>query len=1178
MSQRSLKISHTNNLIQQNNHTPTHTNCLSKAPQTQQMPTANKPSKSRRTRQQHIPTITAEDPNLWIGDNLIIPKPPQTLRIYCQNIRGAKHKYDPWDDWIDGHNTLSEWEVDVATLNETNTQWNHTNITAAKKIAKSQHNQLRTNMTGSNELTDTDYQPGGAYCSIHGKWTGRIINRITDSTGLGRWTGFRIEGKHKKNIIVLSAYRPTKSSDYGDNTCYSQQWRILRNTSTQQDPKPRQQFITDLIKLVKKWQEEQSEIIIGMDANDPIDTPNSDIIKLLQDTTLTTLHKDIEAPATYARGKNCIDFIFGTPQIANATKAKGFIPFLNGAWVSDHRALFVDIDTLALFNGDTSNLENPNTRNLNSNNNIQSTKFLEHLAKSNTLPDLANQLFQLNNKNDWTPTEHQELEQIDKEFTKLLLRAEQRCINRNATPWSPEVHEAYTIKKYWKTTVSSQRTRKSARTQLAFLLTKLKDPSKVWQGNADLPASHQLNKAIKKLREIKQNATQLRQDYLIRQQKRYLENNDKKRAAILQTIQKVEQKKRCFRIIKSYNKPIGETGGLSHILIEQNNDTVRIHQKDELEHHLFERNRVHFAQAHCTPCATGELAELLGYSGISPFSKKILDGDTLQNHLNQPFPQTTEALLAELKQKRTTQSPHIPLAHMIEGFQKWRETTTTSPSGKHLGIYRTLTKMYRSTPPVTKPISHQPQPTTKATNDTNNKTPNTTHQEHYRAALQALQIQNLLLNLAILHTHTYERWLVIHNFFLEKLPGRPLIEKLRVIHLYEADWNLILKYFIAYKLNLITCREQTVAPEQAGGRPGKNAADTAAATVITNEIIMLQKLPGTILYHDAKACFDRIIENLSNATLMSEGINPRLVLHAQTLAKAKYHIKTKYGVAARPNGHMQPDAFHGTGQGAADSMPRWGFLSDTAIKAYNKLATSEPITSPFQGTMMLTTKIRAFVDDTNCPTITHKNDLEDLKATLIHNAKLWETLLFTIGGKLELSKCKFLSFLWTTDDNGTVKLQDIAQIGSIAINSSESQTPCEITEIKPTEPYKLLGIQMTLNGNSKAQESALREKCNKMTKVFTLAPLKPNDVATGYRAVILPTIKYRLAATNIPWYKLDKMEKPLIHTILPKMGINRHLPRAIVFAPEHFGGLGIQQLSAEQGLAHIQFLAGSWQH
>jgi hypothetical protein len=496
---------------------------------------------------------------------------------------------------------------------------------------------------------------------------------------------------------------------------------------------------------------------------------------------------------------------------------------------------------------------------------------------------------------------------------------------------------------------------------------------------------------------------------------------------------------------------------------------------------------------------------------------------------------------------------------MINGFHKWRENTTTSPSGKHLGIYRTLTKMYKSTPPQVGHIKESQ-----------------IHRKNYDTALLALKIQHLLINLAIQHNHTYDRWLVIHNFFLEKMPGQPYLDKLRVIHLYEADWNIILKFFIAYKLNLQACREKTVATEQAGGRPGRNAADTAAATVITNEIILLQKLTGTILYHDAKACFDRIIENLSNASLLSEGINPKLVrLHAKTLGTAKYHIKTKYGIAEKPNGHMRPDPFHGTGQGAADSMPRWGFLSDIAIKAYNKMATSDPIESPITRVIKLTTKIRAFVDDTNCPTITHKDDIDYLKATLVQNAKTWEALLFTIGGKLELTKCKFSSFHWKTDANGTVLLNLSPQIGSIKIESSELGTECEIQEIAANEAYKLLGVQMTLTGDSTAQEETMKEKCMKMAKVFTLAPLSPQDVTTGYTTVILPTLKYGLAATAIPWYRLDAIQQPLIHTLLPKMGINRHFPRAVVYAPEQFGGLGIHQLSAEQGLAHIQYLAGS---
>jgi hypothetical protein len=88
---------------------------------------------------------------------------------------------------------------------------------------------------------------------------------------------------------------------------------------------------------------------------------------------------------------------------------------------------------------------------------------------------------------------------------------------------------------------------------------------------------------------------------------------------------------------------------------------------------------------------------------------------------------------------------------------------------------------------------------------------------------------------------------------LEKIPGKPLITKLRVIHIYEADWNLLLKYFTAYKLNILSCKENTVCKEQAGGRPGKSAGTTAAQLTVSIETLNLQRKNGAILYNDANA-------------------------------------------------------------------------------------------------------------------------------------------------------------------------------------------------------------------------------------------------------------------------------------------------------------------------------------
>jgi hypothetical protein len=92
-----------------------------------------------------------------------------------------------------------------------------------------------------------------------------------------------------------------------------------------------------------------------------------------------------------------------------------------------------------------------------------------------------------------------------------------------------------------------------------------------------------------------------------------------------------------------------------------------------------------------------------------------------------------------------------------------------------------------------------------------------------------------------------------------------------------------IKILCVAKVHALACKESTVQPEQSGGRPGKSALDAATNTAITTEIVKLQRKTGITLYNDARACFDRIIENISNATLLSKGMHPKITtIHANT--------------------------------------------------------------------------------------------------------------------------------------------------------------------------------------------------------------------------------------------------------------------------------------------------------
>ena len=112
----------------------------------------------------------------------------------------------------------------------------------------------------------------------------------------------------------------------------------------------------------------------------------------------------------------------------------------------------------------------------------------------------------------------------------------------------------------------------------------------------------------------------------------------------------------------------------------------------EIVSNLQRRNRLHFGQAHGTPFTVSPLKKRLGFSGYSEHA------DNISQRGSEDYPSLDEnvkLLLDHLKLLMEEMADHpsyptITDEEFVGKLKVWKETTTTSPSGAHLGHHKAL--------------------------------------------------------------------------------------------------------------------------------------------------------------------------------------------------------------------------------------------------------------------------------------------------------------------------------------------------------------------------------------------------------------------------------------------------------------------------------------------------------
>ena len=265
--------------------------------------------------------------NVGWGDELN-EKPPTTTRLYAMNVNGLS--LDARGGQFDTLcRVAKEVQADILCCQETNVDTSQPLVRNILYQTARQHWQRVRMVLGSTPTPFTSmYKPGGTIAVSMGNITGRLLTSEADKWG--RWTSQTFRGQRGLKLTVISAYQVVRDAQgQGVITAALQQRSLLLLA---QDPitDPRQAFKRDLTSYIHQCQSRGEELLLLGDFNEKLGDDPAGIESIAQGCgliNLMTTRHTTTPPATFARGRDCIDYGFGTHHVSQALLRCGYEAF-----------------------------------------------------------------------------------------------------------------------------------------------------------------------------------------------------------------------------------------------------------------------------------------------------------------------------------------------------------------------------------------------------------------------------------------------------------------------------------------------------------------------------------------------------------------------------------------------------------------------------------------------------------------------------------------------------------------------------------------------------------------------------------------------------------------------------------------------------------------------------------
>ena len=466
--------------------------------------------------------------------------------------------------------------------------------------------------------------------------------------------------------------------------------------------------------------------------------------------------------------------------------------------------------------------------------------------------------------------------------------------------------------------------------------------------------------------------------------------------------------------------------------------------------------------------------------------------------------------------------------------------------------------------------------------------PSGLHMSHWKAAVDRDRIAELhafIIWAAFQFSIVYKRWETSWHVMLQK-KKQPFSQKLRIIQLFEGDFNGGLKYLLGRKLMWHATEEGIMDTDTYGSRTGRTAPEAVVNLQLIFDDSRLWKKNIGMLFNDADGCYDRIAPLLGEIAVRRIGCPPEIAKTVtETLKEMKHFVKTSVGISPGYINYSTESKtiieegvikclngiIGGSGQGSGASPIIWLAILLIMIKVYKENNTGVNIHNPITKEA-IKYWILSYVDDnTIVRNFKSNTTTEEILDSLGKSLLEWNELLNITGGALSLNKCKVSILTWRANYWGIKNPDSGKEDETIYIPSETTGNRKDPLErISPCNAERILGLRLPILGTMNSELEYRIKQMDILARKLYQAPISHKEAFLIYQTRYKPMVKYCFPVTTFNREELDKIQKKFIFLLLPKLGMNRHTPRDVIYGPTSRGGRGLMDIRLEQPVIHIE--------